>query len=152
MKNNFVKKITCLVIAIFMSSMFCNYALAEEMSETTTHSPMNGNMTVSDPFEGADYDTISENGQTVVLEVPLASYFGLTRKFYVTTTSNSTQGAVFLFLYNPSGKLVSDDWITSINGTYEWTLFLPSSGTYRLECIAQGTDAPVDIFVRFQQD
>ena len=73
----------------------------------------------------------------------LDSYIGFTKAFHATTESDSSSGAVLLYLYNKNGKLVSSDWIIGVNDYAYWTLTLPSSGTYTLEVHVQGSTAPV---------
>lgn len=73
----------------------------------------------------------------------LDSYIGLTKAFHATTSSDSSSGAVLLYLYNKNGKLVSSDWIIGVNDYAYWTLTLPSSGTYTLQVYVQGSTAPV---------
>lgn len=89
-------------------------------------------------------NVVPSNG-SIDMYPTLLSYTGFTRDFYVSTESSSTSGALLLYLYNPSGKLVSHDWLMGINDAYQWTLFLPSSGQWHLWVVAQGTTADVNI-------
>ena len=153
MRNKLIKRITSLALTIIMSFMVCGVAFAADAHEGTAGLKQNCidavSVTSDDPFANSVYGTVPCNG-AIDMYPTLSSYIGLTRKFYVSTSSQSTQGALFLYLYNSNGKLVSNDWIMSINGVYEWTLFLPSSGKYHLRVIAQGTDADVEIAAKWQ--
>lgn len=104
----------------------------------------NDSVNTSDVVTRASTAVVPSNG-SIDMYPTLLSYTGFTRKFYVSTESESTMGALLLYLYNPNGKLVSEDWIMSVNGAYEWSLFLPSSGQWHLWVVAQGTTADVNI-------
>lgn len=87
------------------------------------------------------------------LSIKLDSYWGqnLNRKIIVNATSNSTSGALFLYLYKPNGELASHDWIMGVNEVTEWSLFWPTFGYWKLRVMAQGTNAPVDVWAGWQQ-
>lgn len=76
----------------------------------------------------------------------LDSYFGLYKTFYVNATSEGTKAGLFLYLYDPNGKLVSDDWIMGTNGAATWDVFLPTSGQWRLYIVALATEKPVVVW------
>lgn len=80
----------------------------------------------------------------------LESYIGFNKTFIVNATSDSTSGALFLYLYKPNGDLASHDWIMGVNEIAQWSLFLPSSGEWRLRVVAQGTTASVNVYARWE--
>lgn len=67
------------------------------------------------------------------------------RTLCIRTSSSSTSGAVFLYLYSPNGDLVSDDWIMGVSDESNEYMFLPSYGRYTLKVIAQGNNQPVNV-------
>ena len=91
-----------------------------------------------------EHDVIPANG-TVDLYPKLESYVGLNKKFFVNTTSPSDKAGVFLYLYDPDGKLVSHDWVTGTNVAATWSVFLPKSGTWRLYAVGHATEEYVEI-------
>lgn len=80
----------------------------------------------------------------------LDSYFGLYKTFYVNATSEGTKAGLFLYLYDPNGKLVSDDWIMGTNGAAKWDVFLPTSGQWRLYIVALATEKPVTVWAGWE--
>ncbi len=91
-----------------------------------------------------EHDVIPANG-TVDLYPKLESYIGLNKKFFVNTTSPSDKAGVFLYLYDPNGKLVSDGWVMGTNEAVTWSVFLPKSGTWRLYAVGHATEEYVEI-------
>lgn len=134
------KKLFVVVITLLFCSIIGCTAFAEE---PTCDNEMNSSISPR-----AKVYTVPSNGNINIPAI-LVPYVGFTRTFFVSTNSNSKQGALLLYLYNPKGKLVSNDWVMGINGTYEWKLTLPSSGQWRLWVIAQGTDADVEIVAKW---
>lgn len=94
-------------------------------------------------------DSVSPNSY-VDMHPYLNSYFGINKTIIVNATSDSTSGALLLYLYNPSGDLVSHDWIMGVNEIAQWNLVLPSSGEWRLRVIAQGTTSMVNVYARWE--
>lgn len=80
----------------------------------------------------------------------LDSYVGISKTIVVNAYSNSNSGALLLYLYNPSHKLVSKNWIMGVNEIVQWKLTLPSSGIWRLYAVAQGTTASVNLYTKWQ--
>lgn len=80
----------------------------------------------------------------------LESYIGFNKKFVVNATSSSSTGVLFVYLYKPNGNLQSNDWVMSVNEIVKWSVFLPSSGTWRVRLVAQATTAPVNVYVRWE--
>ena len=72
-------------------------------------------------------------------------------RLIVNCTSNSTSGALFIYVYNSDGTLVSDDWICGVNemAIYEFDKRL-SAGTYEIKIIAGLTNAEVRVFVSLE--
>lgn len=94
-------------------------------------------------------DWVSPNS-SIDLYPQLANYVGFTQKLYVNTVSESTSGAIFLYLYDSKGELKSKDWIVGDNEATYFVLTLPKAGTYRLHVVAQGTNAKVLVSARWQ--
>lgn len=95
------------------------------------------------------HDVVPANG-TVNLYPKLDSYVGLNKKFFVNVTSPSNKAGVLLYLYDPNGKLVSDDWIMGLNQAATWSIFLPKSGTWRLYVVGHGTEDYVEVTAGWQ--
>ena len=92
---------------------------------------------------------VASNGY-IDLYPRLESYIGLNKNIIINATSESSSGGLLLYLYNPDGELKSYDWIMGVNETAQWTLFLPSSGEWRLRVYAQGTTASVRVSARWE--
>ena len=77
----------------------------------------------------------------------LDSYIGFSKNFCAVSRSDSTSGALYLYLYK-DGKLKSKDWIMGVNetNTVKWSMTLPSSGTWEVKVVASGTNAPVTFY------
>lgn len=77
----------------------------------------------------------------------LDSYIGFTKNFCAVSHSDSTSGALYLYLYK-DGQLKSRDWIMGVNetNTVMWSMTLPSSGTWEVRVVASGTNAPVTFY------
>ena len=73
----------------------------------------------------------------------LNPYVGFTKEIIVNTNSASTSGLVFLYLYDPKGKIVSHDWIGDVSGVTKWKVTLPSSGTWKLQVVAHANNVAV---------
>jgi len=125
---------------------FTEYIIDVDNSGTTTIS--NGNSDVIIRANSPVSGTCPSNG-SLNLYPWLESYIGLSKTFIVNATSNSKSGALLLYLYNPSGKLVSKDWMMGVNQIAKWSVTLPSSGKWRLYVVAQGTTASVNVFARW---
>lgn len=94
--------------------------------------------------------SVSANGTAdIELELQYDGYVGR-KKIYVNAMSDSTSGALLLYLYNPSGTLVSNDWIMGVNELVQWNVVLPPKGTWRLHIVASGTTAPTSVFARWE--
>jgi hypothetical protein len=123
-----VKRIVCLLIAVLLNFSIVGTALA-------ANSPVTG--------------TVPTNG-SINLYPWLESYIGVSKNFIVNATSNSTSGALLVYLYNPSGKLVSNSWVMGVNEIAKWSVTLPSSGQWRLYIVASGTNASVNIWAKWE--
>ena len=84
-------------------------------------------------------------GGSLTLYPTLASYVGLSRYFSFSATSDGT-GVIYYELYDPKGKLISDDWIVSVNRTENVSFFLPSSGTYTFKAYSWGTTEDANVY------
>lgn len=89
-------------------------------------------------------------GGSITLNVHLDSYIGLKKNFYVSTVSASETGGLLLYLYNPKGKLVSNDWMMGANEMVQWSITLPSSGDWKLKAVAFAVDEPVSVAARWE--
>ncbi len=146
MKLNMMKRIGAFLLASSMTLGTTISAFAAEPEEVATEETIIAEYTINT----ADYDndpvggTIASNSSATYYP-RLSSYIGFTKQFYAGTSSSSSTGMVLLYLYNPSGKLISNDWILGVNDYGSWNFTLPSSGTYTLRVSVQGTTAPVSI-------
>lgn len=115
-----------------------------------------GEITISDDNTGVN----PKNNILLYREVPacgtvdcypqLESYVGFNQNFIVNSTSDSTTGFLAIYLYNPSGKLVSDQWEMGVNETVKWSVFLPSSGQWHLRIVGYLTNAPAYVFAGWE--
>lgn len=64
---------------------------------------------------------------------------GLFKKLTVNARSESPTGMLILLLYDPNGKLRSNDWLMGVNEVATWDFFWPPEGEWKLEVAAQGT-------------
>ena len=110
-------------------------------------------------FAASEEKTLSDDGKHVVcinggnchsngtmtIYFDLDSYVGLTQKITVNARSNSQTGMLILHLYSPNDSLRSNDWLMGVNEVGAWDIFLPASGTWRLEVAAQGTTDQVHV-------
>lgn len=160
MKNKFLKRIvTLLIVTTILSFTFVGISFATDTS-VVSQALAEDSYTIMEfpnlpssgitPLANNIAQGVVAPGQTINLYLHLDSYIGLSKNFIVNTVSDSTTGALFLYLYDSKGKLVSDDWIMGLNHLYKWSVFLPSSGDYRLEVIAGLTNAPVQIRARWE--
>lgn len=91
--------------------------------------------------------TIPSNGEkSYIINLPSTS---ITKQFIINAVSESTSGALFIFLYDPNGNQVSTDWIMGINEIASWPFLFPKSGDWTVRIIATGTNAPVNVFIRW---
>lgn len=102
------------------------------------------------PFDNSPVRGVVPSNGYIDLNPTLESYIGFNKNFVVNATSNSTSGALFVYLYKPNGNLQSNDWIMGVNEVVKWSVFLPSSGTWRVRFVAQGTTAPVNVYARWE--
>lgn len=93
---------------------------------------------VASTFANVKVSGTVQPNTTCVCFPTLSSYVGLNKTFNVVTTSNSTSGAVYVYLYKGE-KMVSNDWIMGVDDVAAWSLFLPSSGEYTLKIQAYAT-------------
>lgn len=89
--------------------------------------------------------TIGANGGTINIYPYLeqGSIFG--RTICIRTSSSSSTGAIFLYLYDKNGKLVSNDWIMGVNDSLNKYMGWADYGTYTLKIVAQVNQQPVTI-------
>ena len=172
MKQKVFKRNTCVltVLLLFLTITFTSFA--KETSEVDF--PDSNNIVIGEDslvLSNVEAGTIEKDNLGVVLDsnknwdtgeilpnsyidlnIKLDSYWGqnLNRKIIVNATSDSTSGALFLYLYKPNGELASHDWIMGINEVVEWSLFWPTSGNWRLRVMAQGTNEPVYVWASWQ--
>ncbi len=95
------------------------------------------------------FATVPANG-TNSLYPKLDSYVGLSKTFFVNATSPSSKAGLFLYLYDPDGKLVSHDWVMGTNEAAKWSVFLPKSGTWRLYVVGHATEEYVDVWAGWE--
>ena len=145
-----VKKLSALALAtVIMLGTTAVPALAAEeasndgvtVAEYTLTADESGNIS---PRTNNTVGSVIASGQSATYYPNLDSYIGFTKTFVASTKSSSTTGSVHLYLYNNStGKLVSNDWIMGVQDDAQWSVTLPSSGTYRLRVVLSGTNASV---------
>ena len=153
MKNNIFKRFASFLLVLTLLFSTSNVALAKE--PTTTDNTLTSESVVT-----ADASTRKNYGRRVVcpsngatsVEFELKSYIGLYQRLTVNATSDSPTGMLILHLYSPNGALRSDDWLMGVNETATWDVFLPASGTWRLEIAAQGTYDDVSVYVTWPAD
>lgn len=102
------------------------------------------------PYDNSPVRGVVPSNGYIDLNPTLESYIGFTKNFVVNATSDSTSGALFVYLYKPNGNIQSNDWIMGVNEVVKWNVFLPSSGTWRVRFVAQGTTAPVNVYARWE--
>lgn len=95
------------------------------------------------------FATVPANG-TNNLYPKLESYVGLSKTFFVNATSPSSKAGLFLYLYDPDGKLVSHDWVMGTNEAARWSVFLPKSGIWRLYVVGHATEEYVDVWAGWE--
>ena len=160
MTTNIFKRSISFLLVLIMAVATTSTAFAKENQAT--------GLTDEDYTEVSEYIlNVSDTGEiTLVAEdseiipfdnspvrgvVPSNGYIiGFNKNFVVNATSNSTSGALFVYLYKPNGNLQSNDWIMGVNEVVKWSVFLPSSGTWRVRFVAQGTTAPVNVYARWE--
>lgn len=80
-------------------------------------------------------DFYLEPWETKTYTVPLNTWAAW-KKFHIYVDSTGigepTQGAVYFTLRNPSGKIISNDWILGLKDIGEWTLTFVGYGNYTL--------------------
>ena len=151
MRKNFFKQIgtgfICAIMLMVLSiSAFATNAMQENydvttdkgtvLAEYTFNVDTNGSAsTLGDYYDNDPVITDVPSFKTGYLYPNLSKYFGLTKAFHVSTSSDQSSCGIFLYLYNPDGDLVSDDWSMGVNDYAYLTLFLPSSGTYTLKIV-----------------
>lgn len=73
--------------------------------------------------------------ETKTYDVPLDTWAAW-KKFHITVNhlngNEPAQGAVYFTLRNPSGKIISNDWILGLKDGGEWTLKFLGYGNYTL--------------------
>lgn len=148
MKNKIFKRFASLLLVVVMIFSTTNVAFAKEPTNEDTTSMTESGVT-QNASERKNYGRrviCPSNGATSV-EFELKSYIGFTQRLTVNATSNSPTGMLILHLYSPNGALRSDDWLMGVNEVATWDIFLPASGTWRLEIAAQGTYDDVKVYV-----
>ena len=145
MKKKLFRRISSLVLAIIVSLSSTNIVFAADKAMESEYETVN-QAAEANPFERG---TVAPNS-SIDLYPTLKSYVGLYQRFYISTRSESTSGAILLYLYSPNGRLVSKDWIIGDNEATYWDVFLPASGTWTLHIVAQGTNANVLVSTRWQ--
>ena len=146
MKKKLFKRLLGLVLITIISISIANPigALAAGTSEAESK-----DISVSTKENQLVRGWVSPNS-SIDLYPKLDNYVGLTKRFYVSTVSESTSGAIFLYLYDKNGKLISKDWIVGDNVATYFDTWLPVAGTFRLHIVAQGTNANVLVSARWQ--
>lgn len=169
MTTNFLKRsISFLLILIMMATTTCTAFAKEilptdlideeytEVSEYILNVSDTGEITLVAedaeivPFSNSPVRGIVPSNGYIDLNPTLESYIGFNKNFVVNATSDSTSGALFVYLYKPNGDIQSNDWIMGVNEVVKWSVFLPSSGTWRVRFVAQGTNAPVNVYARWE--
>lgn len=124
-------------VSIFAAEI--NQADKKVIAEYTLTADNSGNFSVrTNNMVGS---VINSNGSATYYP-NLDSYIGINKTFVASTSSSSTSGAVFLTL-SRNGKTVSNDWIMGVNDSASWSVTLPSSGTYTLRVVLNGTNNSV---------
>ncbi|MCI8362024.1 MAG: hypothetical protein HFJ41_02605 [Clostridia bacterium] len=152
MKKKLVKKA---VSFLLIFSIFClngNIVFAKELVSENQEliqediSISNGSIST---MNSADAGIVPVRGY-IDLYPELDSYIGFNKKITVNATTDSESTFIYLYLYDPNGNLKSNDWIMGSNEIAQWSLFLPSSGTWRLRVISHASTTPVRVFVQWE--
>lgn len=136
---------------VLATLMFICTPLSAFAAEINTPSVENSNFESSISEEGLARQssivsgTIGANGGTINIYPYLeqGSIFG--RTICIRTSSSSSTGAIFLYLYDKNGKLVSNDWIMGVNDSLNKYMGWADYGTYTLKIVAQVNQQPVTI-------
>ena len=166
--NLFKRSISFLLMLIMVATTTCTAFAQEnlstdlaneeytEVSEYILNVSDTGEITLaaedkkSVPFSNSPVRGIVPSNGYIDLNPTLESYIGFNKNFVVNATSDSTSGALFVYLYKPNGNIQSKDWTMGVNEIVKWSVFLPSSGTWRVRFVAQGTTAPVNVYARWE--
>lgn len=158
--NTFKRKISLLIIFTMVLSI-TSEIYAKESSTVENVKKTGSNIVLErkedDVFRtnSTDFDNypvrgiVPSNG-VLELKPTLESYIGLNKSFVINATSDSNTGVLFVYLYKPNGNIQSNDWIMGVNEVVKWDVFLPSSGTWTVRFVAQGTTSPVNVYARWE--
>ena len=153
------KRLVSLAIAIITVLAITNSAYAANISNdldsnnteiSRSVETMSNDATIRSLTNAQAYDVIDPPFGNVTMDLTLSPYVGLTKKIVINAVSETSKGILFVYLYKPNGDLASDNWVMSPNEITSWTLILPSSGTWKLQIVAGGTDEPVEVFARWE--
>ena len=132
------KKVWAILLATMMLLGTTTRVMAASPDESTLDATPRENQTIGGSIPSNQSRTWNTN---------LDSYVGLNKNFCAVSSSSSTTGALYVYLYK-DGQLKSKDWVMGVNEnrTVTWSMFLPASGTWQVKVVASGTNAPVTFY------
>lgn len=154
--DNHMTKLSKKVWAILLATMMLLGTTSQAMAASPNESTVVENSGETEVMSFTLDATPREN-QTIGGSIPsnqsrtwntnLDSYVGLNKNFCAVSSSSSTTGALYVYLYK-DGQLKSKDWVMGVNEnrTVTWSMFLPASGTWQVKVVASGTNAPVTFY------
>lgn len=138
MKKFFLKYSFLLVIMISITmSSIPTVAYAKQL---------NTNESIEEDFENYSSVRCTINPNERVIQYLELSDTGFSRKFVANASSESTSGLIEISLYNPDGKLVSNQWVLGVNEAATWTVYFPKKGTWEISALAYLTNEPVLVY------
>lgn len=141
MSKKVTKRIVSFLVALVMmigasTSVFAAEPAVSTSNEVTSEAVVTSasvDSVVMASTESADF--YLEPWETKTYTVPLNAWAAW-KKFHIYVDSagigEPTQGAVYFTLRNPSGKIISNDWILGLKDVGEWTLTFVGYGNYTL--------------------
>lgn len=136
--------------------MVASMVLATAMLAMTSVTPAFATENVADvatPTVESTQDLTASTQTTRVGAYTYYAYFTLSEWYLAKTlhvdTGNgySSAGSVYVHLYNPSGKELSNDWIMGLNDSAEWTVWNLPKGQYtcKFVVIADSDDTYINV-------
>lgn len=128
--KNFFKRFVSIVSVLTMSIMTLSTSVcAEDIASTNT------DVVAIETANDISPRDITSRTVTYYINVP---DWALARTLRIYTGNPYTNsGVVFVYLYNPNGKLISNDWMMGINDSASWTVWNVGAGQYTCKLVMQ---------------